>query len=772
MKQVHYFGIRHHGPGCSARLVAALDRLQPKKVLIEGPTDCTELMPLLAHQAMKPPVALLAYATESPECHFYYPFAEFSPEYQACLWAVKHGVPVAFIDVPVNIKLAQTLSVQKAAQDGEQADDTPVAESGLADKELSALSFDPIGALAKLAGYDDGESWWNDLLEQSYGDDDQAVFAAIARAMTVLRQRLLDDNGDDDQENLVREAYMRQEIARHAKDSDDIAVVCGAWHIPALDPSCELKANGKTIKFSTKTDNALIKTLPKKLAPSKVKSTWIPWTSVRLASMHYGAGVTAPMWYLHLWQNRFGQNTAEHWLTKIANALRDEGQVVSTASVIEAVRLASSLAHLRGRCVGFEELGEAAIACLCFGEKLLWQQIADKLLLGQQVGQIPEDVPLAPLLEDLQRLQKQTKLTPEALQKEISLDLRSEIGLKKSWLLHRLTILGVPWGVPSDTGKSRGTFRERWVLEWQPEYSVALVENLVYGNTIYGASSNKLIELIKAQTDLSQLAESIQNALASGLDEAANVGLLRLSEQAAHTDNAFVLLKSISPLVYLQRYGTARQMALDKVGELVSELTIKAAIALPYAIKNINDEESKSYHHHIYQTHNALKICNDKTLMQQWWQAFAQIATENSEYSPLVRGLVIRLLYQAKRLQAHELTALLQKTLSPAVSPSHAAKFFEGFFEGAVQDLLYDKLLFHTAQSWIMQLDETDFIEYLPLFRRVFSTLDSSERKRLLDAAFGGGSSELTLLYHQELEPYWQTHLSQLGALLTSHTKG
>lgn len=756
MKQIHYFGIRHHGPGCSARLVAALDKLKPKKVLIEGPADCSELLPLLAHQQMQPPVALLAYATEFPQCHFYYPFATFSPEYQACLWAAGNGADVAFIDVPVNIKLANALQDQAEANGDDQVPDAPVP-----------LSFDPIGALAKAAGYDDGESWWNDFLEQSYVDgDDQAVFAAIAQVMTVLRQCQLDDgqkSGDDE----VREAYMRQEIARHSKDGDVVAVVCGAWHVPALDDVCQLTEDGKLIKFTNKADNLLIKTLPKKLAASKVKTTWIPWTSLRLSSAHYGAGVDAPMWYLHLWQNRFAPNVAVHWLTKVANALRDEGHLISTASVIEAVRLASSLALLRGRpAVGFEELSEASVACLCFGEKLLWQQIADKLLLGQQVGQIPADTPLAPLLEDLQRLQKQTKLAPLALAKEILVDLRSDIGLKKSLLLHRLNVLGVSWGERLETS-SRGTFREKWLLAWQPEFAVALVENLVYGNTIEQASANKLSEIISAQTDLSQLATSIWQALEAGLDKAANAGLARLSEQAVHTDNALALIKSIAPLVHLQRYGTARQMALDKVGELVDELTIKSAIALPYAIKNINDEEAKHYHQYLVQAHSALSLCQDAALMDEWWQTFEQIASGvHAEYHPMVRGLIMRLLYQATKVDADTLAQNLQQALSPAITPVQSAKFFEGFFAGATAQLLYDKLLLAATQAWLLGLDEADFIEYLPLFRRVFSALDSSERKRLLEMIFDRQDSELAFVYHQAFEPMWQHHLLALGRLL------
>ena len=52
---------------------------------------------------MAPPVALLAYAADTPEQAVFWPFARFSPEYQAVCWAVRHGVPVRFIDLPCEL---------------------------------------------------------------------------------------------------------------------------------------------------------------------------------------------------------------------------------------------------------------------------------------------------------------------------------------------------------------------------------------------------------------------------------------------------------------------------------------------------------------------------------------------------------------------------------------------------------------------------------------------------------------------------------------------
>lgn len=812
--KTYYLGIRHHGVGSTARLLSVLDQLKPTKVLIEGASDCSELLPLLAHRQMKPPVALLAYATESPDLHFYYPFTEFSPEYQASLWAVKNKANVAFIDLPVAVKLAKNLQEIELAkqaeqeqpenqpesqidtlnedptineQDGDNHDsgfDEPSQELSHDKKLALQLSHDPIKILANLAGYDDGEDWWHDVIEQNHPtgilSQDLAVFSSVANAMLLLRQRLI-EHGDIAQSDIEREAYMRQQIAsvqKSANDDDVIVVVCGAWHVPALDPTLSSQLTDKDDKafnFSQKNDTAIIKALPKKLASSKVKTTWIPWTSPRLASQSgYGAGVKSPMWYQHLWQNRHRNDMVEHWLTKVAQALREQGQVVSTASVIEAVRLSQSLASVRNRpSVGFEELTESAISCLCFGEPILWRQIENNLLLGNQVGQIPDDMPLAPLLEDLQRLQKQTKLAPESLAKEISLDLRSDAGLKKSHLLHRLRILGVNWGKMLDSGSSRGTFREKWLLEWQPEFAVELVENLVYGNTIEQASNNKLAETMTHTQQLSELVKDVQKALQASLPHATDVGLQRLGILANQTDSTDELLGSLSPLIHLERYGTARAMALEQVGELVRQLTIKTSVALPYALRQIDNDVAEQYHKRIKDTHHALVLGElDEDVMAVWWQAIGEIAQslhnkhQMTHTHSLLIGLCNRLLYQDDKISSQSLEDTLQKALSPAIATAESAQFFAGFFQGATQNLLFDDVLLNVVKHWLIGLEGDEFVEYLPLFRRVFASLDPLERKHLLERVTQGKQRQSDYLPNADNYPLWQQQFSVLQKLL------
>src|SRR6516165_964774 len=97
--RLHIFGIRHHGPGSARSLLAALNRLDPAIVLIEGPPDANDIVSYAASPAMAPPLAILVHELDNPATANFYPFAIYSPEWQAMRWALAKGRPVRFIDL-------------------------------------------------------------------------------------------------------------------------------------------------------------------------------------------------------------------------------------------------------------------------------------------------------------------------------------------------------------------------------------------------------------------------------------------------------------------------------------------------------------------------------------------------------------------------------------------------------------------------------------------------------------------------------------------------
>jgi hypothetical protein len=202
---IELFGIRHHGPGCARSLVAALEAMQPDIVLIEGPPEGDALLPLAASAEMQPPVALMVYAPDKAGYTAVFPFAAYSPEWQAIQYTLKHEIPARFMDLPQR----NWLAMKKRESRIENQEST--------NQRGNRASLDPLDLLAHAAGLEDGEQWWEKVVEERGGD--AKVFPAILEAMTVVRETIRAENPDPrDPLEPQREAAMRMNIRQAQKD--------------------------------------------------------------------------------------------------------------------------------------------------------------------------------------------------------------------------------------------------------------------------------------------------------------------------------------------------------------------------------------------------------------------------------------------------------------------------------------------------------------------------------------------------------------------------
>ena len=193
-------------------------------------------------------------------------------------------------------------------------------------------------------------------------------------------------------------------------------------------------------------DAALLQGLPE----MEVRATWVPWTNARLTRQSgYGAGINSPGWYGHLWNTE--SDIATRWMIRVAQLLRAEDLDISPAHVIEAVRLAEALAALRDRPLpGLTELNEAALTVFCFGNPLPMRLIEEKLIIGDTLGSVPPETPMAPLQQDFEREISRLKLPLEALEKLLDLDLRKPSTWSAATCSTACCLLGIPWGRSSD----------------------------------------------------------------------------------------------------------------------------------------------------------------------------------------------------------------------------------------------------------------------------------------------------------------------------------
>jgi Family of unknown function (DUF5682) len=726
-------GIRHHGPGSARSVLDELERLQPDALLVEGPSDASGLIDLIADPRMRPPVALLVYAPDEPRVATFYPMAEFSPEWVALRWALEHGVPARFIDLAAGAQFAvekaafqrRMAEAAKAADSTEAADATEDADDGAGEGEDASdtpaaeeIRHDPLSELAKAAGEEDGERFWDRLVESRRDPGD--LFAAVSEAMTAVRGAL----PEGESLTLQREAAMRRGIRDATKQGfTSIAVVCGAWHAPALEQLPPAAQDDRTLR-----------TLPKAM---KTAAAWVPWTFDRLAAESgYGAGVESPGWYAHLWSG--AEPLAVSWMARVAALFREEGLDASAAHLVEAVRLAETLAAMRGRTVpSLTELNEAVRACLAMGSDLPLKLVRDRLIVGQVMGETPPDAPVAPLAADLEQLTRRLRMRPEPGQKTIDLDLRSHTDRARSHLLHRLGILGVHWGQTQEVRGKSGTFHEVWALAWQPECVIDLVAASRFGNTIEEAASNRSIDAANAADELPALTSLIEAVLLADLPKAIELVVDRIGDVAAVGADVPALMDALPPLARVLRYGNVRGTDATAVSTVVDGLVARVCIGLSSAAPSLDDDAAATFASQIDGVHGAIALLDDAEDRAAWRESLLRLIDQEGLHG-LVAGRTTRLLLDEGVIDSADAARRMRLALSPGADPAVGAGWVEGFLRDSGTILLHDQDLFETIDRWVTDMPKEAFDNVLPLLRRTIATFSVPERRSIGERILAG----------------------------------
>ena len=713
------FGIRHHGAGSASSLRNALIELAPDCILIEGPPDAgEELIDYVANENLVPPIALLVYNPSNLKQAAYYPFAHFSPEWQAMKYGVENDIRTAFMDLPRTLAFSLDLQEKKSGQKIISFDQ-PNQETT---QEERKIAKDPLGYMAKLAGYEDSERWWDITFERAKNPIE--IFQSILSLMGELRDAVK----ENPLRELQREAYMRGVIRATEKEGyQNIAVICGAWHAPVL-------ANYQ--KYKASSDKKFLKGIKK----IKTKVTWVPWTYKRIARQSgYGAGIISPAWYELLFDQ--SDEVTIQWMSKAAHLLRAEGLPASSAHIIEAVRLADSLAALRNLSVpGISELREAAIAILCEGEAIPLQLIEEKLIIGDKMGKVPDKIPVVPLQQDLNKSIKSARLTKEknAFGKvEKKLDLRKVANLSASHLLHRLIILGVPWGTLLENSQhTKGSFKEEWSLEWDPDFAIRIIEAGMWGNTVYEAATNYIFENKNKQDTLAGLTKLIEAALNADLKEVIVSLTDELTNQSALTKDIFNLMDALPTLVNIIRYGSSRQINLTSVVTVIDQIIPRICIGLPNACINIDEETATNIFSKIVAINRALHTLNEANHIQNWYGTLAKIM--GMTVNGILVGLSTRILFDKKFIDTEIASTYMHLALSKGNEALFSAQWIEGFLNGSGLLLIYNENLWQIIDGWLVALEEERFMEILPVLRRTFSKFSHPERQKMMALAKKG----------------------------------
>ena len=745
------FGVRHLSPAAGCHLALVLDQLRPTAVLVEGPSDATDLIPHLVHKDTKPPVAVLAYTKTRPVRSIVYPLANYSPEWVALTWGLHHKAETRFIDLPASVFLelhrlpeteAKSEHGPEPVKDSQDIDPTPKPTSRKVSEQTLAYLDDPYEAIAQLAGDPDHETWWERHFEHTI---DPASYLgqsfALGQGIRELRRLQADD------ENLIREAYMRRsikEVLARGHRPDKVLIVCGAFHAPALVHELE-PMKDRALKELPRIDTSL---------------TLMPYSYYRLSAQSgYGAGCHAPGYFQRLYEEKLARRPDRlgmRFLAELAGVMRKAGQLRSAAEVIEAVRLAHSLAALSGSSAPcLRDLRHAAVTCLGRGEESQVQNYLVEVEIGPTVGRLPKGVGRTAIQDDfhlqLESLGLDGYLSEQA--RELVLDLRENRRVKsveaafrdrnRSTFLHRLGLLEIAFARLTRTGQSdvsvtaevatndgKGTAREVWMLKWSPECEIRLVEAAFHGDTIDMAVSTILTEKLQACTHVDEAATVVRQAFDCELSDALEAARLRVQAMAVEDSSFVALARAVNNLAEIIAYRDVRRFDPAPLKPLLAQLFLRATLFVQQAC--LCDRQSAN------EVHQAMVLLNrvaqerhDLVNGDRWYRELDEIAAAD-HLNPYLSGYAGGVIIEIGRLDELSLAALVSRRLSPGLEAERGAVWFEGLSQHNRQALFSRVLLWDELDKYVLSLAGDEFKRALVYLRRAFSDFAPGEIRRVV----------------------------------------
>ena len=717
--------VRHHSPACAWALRRLIEEVQPAHVLVEGPADFTEQIPLLLDPGTVPPVALVA-LIDLPDgkdrVSGYYPFCAHSPEYVALQTGQAVGAALSFMDAPAADKAALGLL------DGP----TPTALAS----EHHFDSSDYVRALARKTGCRDGFELWDHLFETRLGQSDwRAFFGDVGVYCAGIRAATPPDRisaGGND----LREAHMAGAIAQALAKGGPVVAVVGGFHAPALVGDLA-GPKPKTHKANT-------------------QAYLIRYGFRALDALNgYAAGLPQPGYYQKLWDMAGAGVSGQTWrdlgvdvMADFAQAMRKEGHPIALPVQVEAMRMAESLSLMRGRPGALRhDLLDGVKTALTKGEATaqdIWVSRFQEFLCGDSLGDVPPAAGSPPLVEDVrQKAMRHRFDLSDSQNRRRKLDIRRKAAhLDASRFLHALDFLSVGFarresGPDYVIGHRTELLFEEWQYAWSPLVEGQLIGHAVLGDKLEDAC---LAHLYRARAemlaegharDLPRMIDLLARGLLAGLGAELETFLTFLSEDIQAHGSFETVTVGLLRLMFILRsagpIGAPEALDLRAVVQTAYARLIYLCDDLPATSDEQIEERLVAMRIITEILRDAAELGLDRSLLDE---ALDRVSA--MQVPPVILGSVLSVCVQAGLRPAQELVTILSGQLRGV---SLAAEDQIGVLRGLLATcpalLWHAEGLFDATDQFLTEIAEDQFLSLLPHLRLAFTALNPQETDRL-----------------------------------------
>jgi len=284
--------------------------------------------------------------------------------------------------------------------------------------------------------------------------------------------------------------------------------------------------------------------------------------------------------------------------------------------------------------------------------------------------------------------------------------------------------------------------------------------------TIEQAAANATLKKARETTSITELASLIQQALVADLPETAASCIEQLQAVAVNSGDITDLMKAVSPLVHVLRYGTARRLPEDALRSLILSISVEINAGVRMGSRGLDEETTAARIVAMEAYDEALRLFGDDALTSSWQSELGKIV-DDDQVTSSIAGLSLRRLHDVRAWELQRVATEFARHTGSR-QPKESGAFLEGFLRGGSEVLLQDSPLLQLLDGWLCDLSETDFTESLPLLRRSMSSFDNVARRRLFEMVQRGqrestsSASDLT----REANPAFEAALPLLYKIL------
>ena len=733
---VLYYPVRHHSPACAWHLEQIIERYAPDCILVEGPENANELIPILTHPDTRMPVALYyAYRDEAgllatedgaePESYrCYYPFLDHSPELVALRAAAGRGIPGRFIDLPYGEILLATKDARGLRTKEEKL-------SYASDRYLAANRFQQL--LQEKTGLRSFEEFWEKYFESAGLFQTDETFVNQMNTYCLLSRQNTPEEELREDGCLAREAHMARRIREASEQYARVLVVAGGFHIWGLLHETSQPPEHKKL-------------------PEKVQAVYpMRYTMPAADALSgYASGMPSPGFYASVWTALHDGPPEQVWdqvvldyLVRTGRRLRSDGATLSAFDEMCALQQARGLAELRQKPgPGLYELQDAVLSAFVKGEASLSGveplRMLRELTTGKAVGQLCEGALVPPLARDFDVQCNRHRLKQEAMaRQELTLSIFSEPRHREaSRFLHQTVFLDLGFaerkkGPDLQRRKDRNLIRESWDYRWTAAVDAALIEHAVSGATVREACATELRQRMAAAGRAEPGADLLVQGFLMGIGDVSDTLAGRLDELLIQDGDFSSLCAACASLNTLDEWQTQYgERSTYDYPALLRRCFGRVLQLLP-SMNTVDDRQVLAVQQAcmlLYQVTGRDSFSLQRPALLEAFEALVR----QDPLHPALHGAVLGLLYGGSPDWKQNIDAAIRGYLQGTPGMLiQSASFLQGLFYTARDLLLVDPDFLSKIDRLLCALEDEDFTRLLPELRLAFSYFVPTETDRI-----------------------------------------